>query len=333
MDSEVDVAAEPDLVAHHIRQVVAQFLAEHAEPGDRVLLAVSGGADSIALAAAAAAVAPDLGISLHAVSVDHQLQPGSAAVATTAVETCKKLGIPGEVVRVVVPVGEGLEAAARAARYAALQQAAVGSVGILLAHTLDDQAETVLLRLTRGSGNRSLAGMREVSPQAEGVPLWRPLLRSRRAELVASLDSYGLAAHVDPHNSDPRFLRVRVRQELLPVLRDVLGPGVEPALARSADLAREDADALDGLAAGIFTAWGEPAELEVAGLAPEPLALQTRLVRLWLLRVGVPGSDLGYQHIRTVHRLATDPRMQGPVRLPAGVEIGRESGRLRALPR
>ena len=207
-----------------------------------VLVAVSGGADSLALADALAFEWDNAG----AVIVDHGLQPDSAQVAEQAAGTCRALGLhPVEIVTVaVVDEGTGLEAAAREARYAALTDAAErhGAVAVLLGHTRDDQAEQVLLGLTRGSGTRSLSGM----PRSRG-PFRRPLLGISREETRAACAAEDVEFWDDPMNDDPAFTRVRARRALADLDRD-LGPGVAAALARSADQLRADADHLDALA-------------------------------------------------------------------------------------
>nr|WP_246783894.1 tRNA lysidine(34) synthetase TilS [Cellulomonas persica] len=218
-----------------------------------VLVACSGGPDSLALAAGAAFAVPRSGRRVGAVVVDHGLVPGSAEVAARAAEQCRALGLdPVLVVPVQVTGTGGPEAAARAARYAALEQAAdeSGAAAVLLGHTLDDQAETVLLGLSRGSGARSLAGMAPVRGR-----LRRPLLGIRRQDTLAVCAVLGLEPWHDPTNAgqpgDP--LRSRVRAHVLPVLERELGPGVAQALARSATQLREDADALDAAAAALLT--------------------------------------------------------------------------------
>ena len=224
-----------------------------------LLVACSGGADSLALAAAARVVGARRGLSVRAVVVDHGLQPGSDEVAARVVSQLAQ-GVadvsmtairpqlaPMEVAVVAVrveAVGEGVEAAARRARYQALESAAAPGELVLLGHTLDDQAETVLLGLARGSGTRSLAGM----PARRG-PFVRPLLGLRRATTRAACADFGLEPWEDPHNEAPGFARARVRHRVLPVLEAELGPGIAEALARTAALARADADLLDELAA------------------------------------------------------------------------------------
>ena len=218
------------------------------EPGDLVLAACSGGADSLALAAALAHEAPRLGLRGGGVTVDHGLQEGSAAQASRVEAALLALGLdPVRQVRVTVPPGAGgPEAAARSARYTALEQEArqTGAAAVLLGHTRDDQAETVLLGLARGSGARALAGM----PARRGR-FRRPMLGLARATLREACLAQRLEPWDDPHNRDPSYARVRVRHQALPALEEALGPGIAEALARSAAQLAADCEALDDIAA------------------------------------------------------------------------------------
>lgn len=299
---------------------VVQAVGAALEPSDtRLVVACSGGPDSLALAYAVAHLARRHALPYAGVVVDHGLQHGSAAVADRVRVQLGDLGYPQvRVVRVAVTGGGGLEAAARTARHAALEEAARPDGTVLLGHTLDDQAETVLLGLARGSGARSLAGM---APRSRH--LVRPLLGLRHATTVQACTELGLPAWTDPHNTDHRFTRVRVRETLLPVLETELGPGVAESLARTADLARDDADLLDALAAD-----ADPGtdHLRTDLLANLPRALRTRLIRRWLLRHGVP--DLHRSHVLQVEALVTHWRGQGPVHLP-GRAVGRSEDSLR----
>jgi tRNA(Ile)-lysidine synthase len=267
------------------------------------------------------------------VIVDHQLQPQSALVAADAAEKCRALGLSDVRVKaVVVTAAAGLEADARTARYSALQAVAaeVGARAIVLAHNLNDQAETVLLRLARGSGVRSLAGMRPVTAIENGVPLWRPLLGVPREHLALSLQDYHLDAHEDAHNSDERFLRVKIRQRLMPLLREVIGEGVDLALSRTAWLSQMDADALDAIAARAWPDCIDSDEVVTSRMAEMPLAIQTRILRTWLVARGAKSASLTLEHVMAVHRLMSDPRISGPIKVAGGLEVSRESGRLRA---
>ncbi|KGI70082.1 tRNA lysidine(34) synthetase TilS [Mycolicibacterium rufum] len=300
----------PGAVAQ-LRAALLRFAGEHLVDGERWCVALSGGPDSLALTAVAATLRPTT-----ALIVDHGLQAGSPAVAATARDQALTLRcVAAQVLCVDVGTEGGPEAAARAARYAALEQARAGAP-VLLAHTLDDQAETVLLGLGRGSGARSIAGMRPHDP-----PWCRPLLGVRRGITHAACAELALTPWQDPHNTDPRYTRVRLRTEVLPLLDDVLGGGVAEALARTATALREDNDALDGLAADA-AAGGEPgADLPVASLTPLPAALRRRVIRGWLLAGGAAGLTDG--QIRAVDALVTAWRGQGGVAVPSPVPLQR----------
>ena len=300
--------------------------------GATVLVACSGGADSLALAAATAWVAPRSGLIARAVVVDHGLQDGSAQTATSAAQACTDLGVPAEVVRVEVGTNGGPEAAARAARRRALAEAAVrhGAATVLLGHTQDDQAETVLLRLARGSGARSLSAM-----SRESDPWRRPFLGLPRAVVrraaQEALEPLGLSAWDDPHNEDPAFARVRVRT-LLAALETELGAGVVRGLARSADLLRDDADALDAMADDAYVAIVTPGDeghaAETSALQALPAAVRTRVIRRMALASGCPGEDLGIDLVRRIDALVVDWHGQGAVQLPGGATASRVCGRL-----
>jgi len=288
--------------------------------GALVLVACSGGADSLALAAALAFEAPRHDLRAGALTVDHGLQPGSDERSRQVADHLRTHGLtPVEVLTVTVGHAGGPEAAARDARYAALASAAdrLGAAAVLLGHTRDDQAETVLLGLARGSGARSLAGMAPVSGR------WRrPLLDLDRATTrAAALD---LPVWDDPHNADPAFTRARVRHDLLPALEKALGPGIAAALARTASQLRADTDALDALAEAAYAECG----LQVAALQALPTAVRTRVLRRAALDAGAPASDLTAGHIAELDRLLTDWHGQGPLHLPGRVEATRRCGRL-----
>jgi tRNA(Ile)-lysidine synthase len=279
----------------------------HLDGGDRWCVGLSGGADSLALTAVAAQLRPTT-----ALIVDHGLQPNSAAVAERARVYALELGCVGaQVLGVTVGSAGGPEGAARTARYGALESARAGAP-VLLAHTLDDQAETVLLGLGRGSGARSLAGMRGYDP-----PWCRPLLGIRRTVTAAACAELGLAPWQDPHNTDPRFTRVRLRTEVLPLLEQVLGGGVAEALARTATALREDGEALDTAAAEIEAPAGA---LPIENLDGLSAAVRRRVIRAWLLDGGA--CDLSDVQIRGVDALVMAWRGQGGVAVPS--ELTRE---------
>ncbi|MBB1252675.1 tRNA lysidine(34) synthetase TilS [Streptomyces sp. OF3] len=336
-----------------------------------VLAACSGGADSMALASALAFEAPRLGLRAGGVTVDHGLQAGSAERAAEVAERLTAMGLePVEAVTVTVGRGAGPEAAARAARYAALDAVAerAGAAAVLLGHTRDDQAETVLLGLARGSGTRSLAGMAAVTGSgAAPAPLGplggpadgssadpaagpasrryrRPFLAidrqtTRRACMVQSLPVWD-----DPHNTDPAYTRSRVRHEAMPILEKALGKGVIEALARTAQLARDDADALDAWAADAERSVRVPfqgdrltrdaesapgsAVLDVNRLYALPPAVRRRVLRRAVLAAGAPAGSLFARHIEEADRLITAWRGQKPLNLPGRVEVRRRGGTL-----
>ncbi|WP_109470899.1 tRNA lysidine(34) synthetase TilS [Ornithinimicrobium cavernae] len=325
----------PDVAA--TRVAVRRSLTSLGLAGSPVLVACSGGADSLALAAAAGFVVPRAGGTVGAVVVDHGLQAGTAAVAEAAAAQCRTLGLaPVEVVRVrVETTREGPESAARDARHTALTDAAerVGAAAVLLGHTRDDQAEQVLLGLARGSGTRSLAGMPPARPARPGsaVRLVRPFLSVPRAATEGTCRELGLTPWSDPHNDDEGFTRVRARK-ILPVLERELGPGVAAALARTADLLRDDAEALDAAAHTAYGRLGDP-PWPVSGLVGLPAAVRRRVWRELALAAGSPSGALTGEHLRGVDSLVTHWRGQGPVDLPGGLRIHRRGDLVTLLDR
>jgi len=294
-------------------------------PDSLVLVACSGGADSLALAATVAFVAPRLGLRAGLVSVDHGLQDGSGARAAQVAAWGAGLGLaPSVAVPVVVGTAGGPEAAARAARYAALAVAARdhGAAAVLLGHTMEDQAETVLLALARGAGPRGLAGM-PARRIIDEVPFIRPFLAASRTQTHAACAELGLTPWEDPHNADPSYARARVRAAL-PVLVNALGADVVANLARTARLLAADTALLDELATRAAPA-GDPL---VADLVALPAALRTRVLRDYALRLGAPAGALSTTHIEALDALVVGWRGQGPVALPGGIEVTRRDGRL-----
>ena len=289
-----------------LRAALAGFAATWLADAQSWCVALSGGPDSLALTAAAAVTLPTT-----VLIVDHGLQADSEAVASAAADQAMDLGcVRAQILRVQVGETGGPEAAARTARYAALDAARQGAP-VLLGHTLDDQAETVLLGLGRGSGARSIAGMQPSDP-----PWYRPLLGTRRGLTRAACAELGLAAWNDPHNLDPRFTRVRLRTEVLPLLEEVLGGGVAEALARTASALREDTDTLDALATQDLSTARSGDGLGVVPIQDLTPALRRRVIRAWLLTGGASG--LTDTQIRAVDALVTQWRGQG------GVAVGSE---------
>ena len=293
----------------------------------QLVTACSGGADSLALAFAARYVASRRDLKYAAVIIDHGLQQGAADIAARVRDQLDRLGyhdVTITAVQVDRSAAAGLEAAAREARYRALDtEARARSATLMLGHTLDDQAETVLLGLARGSGSRSLAGM-----ASRAGHFVRPFLGIRRATTEQVCAELGLNPWQDPHNADRRFTRVRVRETVLPTLEAELGPGVAEALARTAELVRDDNELLDRLAteASRIEGMGGTDTLDCAALQAQPPALRRRIIRLWLLTHGL--GDLSLRHISAVESLVIDWHGQKAIQIP-GATVTRTAGRLR----
>lgn len=297
-----------------VRLAVRRTLADLA-PGDPVVVACSGGADSLALLSATVFEAKRGSWQVIGVTVDHDLQEGSAEHADRVVEQMRRLGVAESVtarVRVEAP-GVGPEAAAREARYAVLGQVAArfAATVVLLGHTRDDQAETVLLGLTRGAGGRALQGMRRAFEVYR-----RPLLDLSRVDTETACLVEGIDFWSDPHNSEERFTRVRVRTKVLPLLEDELGPGVAETLARTADMLREDTAYLDDVAAAAREAARSGEGLSVSLLVPMAGAIRTRVLHLAALEAGALSADLSHTHVLEVDHLLTDWHGQKWVDLP-----------------
>ncbi|MEU8521093.1 tRNA lysidine(34) synthetase TilS [Streptomyces sp. NBC_01216] len=319
-----------------VRRVLHDILTEHdadtgaPETEPLVLVACSGGADSMALASALAFEARKLPLRAGGITVDHGLQDGSGQRAAEVAGRMATLGLtPVESLTVTVGRAGGPEAAARDARYAALDDAAErhGATAVLLGHTRDDQAETVLLGLARGSGIRSLSGMAAVSGTSRRYR--RPFLELDRQTVRRACVAQELAVWDDPHNTDPAYTRSRLRHEGLPALEKALGKGVVEALARTARLSRDDADALDSWAADAeASVRDETGRLACDKLHGLPAAVRRRVLRRAVIAVGAPAGSLFARHIEEVDRLVTGWRGQGAINLPGRVEARRQGGRL-----
>ena len=313
-----------------VRSAVSGFFDRHqVSEGSLVLVALSGGADSLALAAATRFVGAQCRLRVGAIIVDHGLQTGSAELAATVSETAMSVGLdPVEVVRVSVGSEGGPEAAARDARYAALRSAAErhDAAVILTGHTRNDQAETVLLGLARGSGPGSLRGMAEL----DGL-IGRPLLDVTREATHAAALAEGLEPWDDPHNSDERYSRVRVRHTVLPAMENELGPGIVDALARTADLVRDDDDALDLLAAGMAhqVVSADPVSFAAEDVVHRPRALRTRIIRIAAERAW--GTTITHAQTRAIDALLVNWHGQGKVDVTGG-SVVRHDGRIRFDP-
>ena len=306
-----------------VRNAVRTWLDKY-EAGDKVLVAVSGGADSLALSHALSIEAKECVITVIGVTVDHQLQENSGAQAEKVKEQLKNFGLSCIIKKVKVEIKDGLEASARKARYEALQETAQehNAIAVFLGHTRDDQAETVLLGLARGSGTRSLSGM----AHHKGLYV-RPLLEVTRVQNEQYCKELKLEFWNDPHNENPDFSRVRVRTVALPALEKSIGPGIAEALARSAHLLGDDADALEN--------WAKREEdeldlsdLDCSHLETLPRAIRTRIIRAAIYAAGAPAGMVTMEHVGGVEALISGWSGQGALNLPGGVKVERISGRL-----
>ncbi len=312
--------------------------------GTPVLVACSGGADSLALLAATVFELRRAEVRVVGAVVDHGLQPGSADHTARVVAQMAALGCDETAsIRVTVDPGpRGIEAGARHARYVALAQLAqhVGAGRVLLGHTMDDQAETVLLGLTQGSGARSLSGMRREFHADDGPggqpaePLFqRPLLEVTRAQTEAACRAQGIEWWDDPHNTDPRFVRSRVRHTVMPVLERELGPGVAAALARTGHLVREDVEALDDIAEQEAAERDFGAGEAGASLEPLPPAVRKRVLRLAALGAGCPPRELTSAHVTALEAMVWERRGEPrDLDLPGHLRAVRRVGVLRLVP-
>lgn len=302
-----------------------------------LLVACSGGPDSLALAAIAAHFARRSDVRVGAIIVDHGLQEDSAAVAAQTAQTLTDLGLhPVITEKVQVPVGNmGPEMAARTARYAAFKKAveATGARAVLLGHTLDDQAETVLLGLSRGSGTRSLAGMPPVRVEG-GVTYLRPFLGLRRADMLDICEAETLIPWIDPTNADQSLMRARIRHSVLPYLEEHLGGDVARSLARTAAVAGPDADYLDEQARDAFEGVLLPAGTAVRGIEREDAVLLDRAqvaalhpaLRLRVLAAACKaagGENPGFERLQALDSFTAEYAVAGPVQMPGHVSAYR----------
>ena len=306
-----------------LRNAIRPWLLK-ANSHEPILVGVSGGADSLSLACATSLEAGQTHQVIPVV-VDHGLQENSAMIAEQTVNKLKKFGFDDVFAgKAQVTLTDGIEASARRARYQIFNQAleTYGSNLFFLGHTQNDQAESVLLGLARGSGTKSLSGMAEVNGA-----FVRPFLSISRATTEAACKELGIEFWNDPHNLNEEFTRVRVRKNVLPMIETQIGPGITEALARSAKILRADSDALDEMAAGIFASQ-DSRDLDIAVLADLPKAIRSRVIRLAIYAAGAPAGSITSDHLEPIEALVTDWRGQGPSSLPGGVKVGRISGRL-----
>ncbi len=313
-------------------QNAVQNLLKDLDPGDLVLVGCSGGADSLALVWTTSVVGKRLELKTGAVIVDHQLIPESNDVAQNAKKQCEELGIEKVIIKKVEvnQTNEGLEAAARIARYEAFENVLheTNAKVILLAHTQDDQAETVLMRLTRGSGAKSLSGMSAISGK-----YLRPFLHLRKKIVHDSLDLIGMKAWQDPANFDNQYLRVKVRQELMPKLIEVLGEVAISSLDKTSQLLRLDNQALDELAQQFVDAQDDVKKngLKVKELENLPEAIRTRVLKICAVASGVHPGPFSFEHIEAIDALVKNWHGQGNVDLPGFIQATRVDGSLRFI--
>ena len=311
-------------------QNAVQNLLKDFDAGDYVLVGCSGGADSLALAWTTLVVGKRLELKTGVIIVDHQLFPESNSVALNAKKQCEDLGIEEVIIKKVnvEQNHEGLEAAARIARYEAFENVLqeTNAQVILLAHTQDDQAETVLMRLTRGSGAKSLSGMAQVSGK-----YLRPFLHLRKKLVHDSLDLIGLKAWQDPANTDHQFLRVKVRHELMPKIVEVLGESAISSLDKTSQLLRLDNQALEDLAQQFFGSQKDVKTkgLEISELEKLPEAIRTRVLRICAIASGVHPGPFSFEHIEAIDALVKNWHGQGNVDLPGFIQATRVDGSLR----
>lgn len=302
---------------------VVQALTSHLEAA-QIRIGCSGGADSLALSAGVAYLTrrtPALAGRVEVMIVDHGLQADSAQVAQRAADQVDRLGLPARICRVeVVRSCEGLEADARRARYGALTDGLDPNARLLIAHTMNDQAESVLLGLARGSGTRSLAGIAPVT-QINDVQVHRPLLGLPRSITRQACQDWGLEIWDDPHNERTDFLRVAIRHQVLPRLAETFGADVVAALARTATLARIDADELDRQARQL----NDPSvdDLEIGVVEKAPRALADRILRAWLIAHGV--DQPSFNHVASVRELIDHWHGQKGIDLPGGIRVRRHA--------
>ena len=310
----------PILLQNAVSNLLKDF-----EPADLILVGCSGGADSIALVWSASVVCKRLNLNLGVLIVDHQLIAESNQVAENTKKQCAEFGINQIIVKKIKVVleNEGLESAARKARYKAFEEVIkeTNAKALMLAHTQDDQAETMLMRLTRGSGAKSLSAMSEVSGK-----YLRPFLHVRKFEIKDALEKEDIKYWNDPANSNSDFLRVKVRNELIPKLIEVLGDSVVEALDRTSMLLKNDNDILDQIALNHYQ---ENRQLLISKLEDLPSAIRTRVIKLAALDAGVNPGPFSFEHIEAIDALVTNWHGQSHIDLPGFVQASRVNETIR----
>jgi tRNA(Ile)-lysidine synthase len=328
-----EMPARVGLFPSHVRETIRRY--QMLEGGETVIVAASGGPDSTALVRALAALGPDLRLSIHLAHLDHALRPDAGEDAVFVSRMSEALCLPyhqGTAHPRALAAGEGisLEDAARRLRYRFLIGLArqTGASVVATGHTLDDQAETVLMRLLRGSGLEGLGGIPPVRVEA-GVRIIRPLIETTRGEIEAYLKSHGIGWREDSTNRDPAILRNRIRGSLLPVLEGY-NPNIRQALARLAALVRDDAEALQALsqahAAAMLSGGTRAARISLAAFARLPIALQRRVLRTALQRVRGNLHAVRFVHLEEARRLALEGNTGSWLALPGGMRVTRLAG-------
>lgn len=321
-------------------RTVQHTIQKHAllRPGDRVLIAVSGGADSVALAYALHFLKKQYRISITLAHLNHRIRGRAADQDAQFVkELAWRLGLhcvqgKTDVPRMACEQGVSLEMAARESRYEFLERTAreVGANCIATAHTSDDQVETVLLKLTRGAGPQGVSGI-PYCAERRGLRILRPCRDVTHAEAVRFLRRYGLTWREDKSNLDMTFLRNRVRHQILPLLESKLNPQVRRAILRTAELLREENEWLDSIARGLWSECVESAkrnELSVEKLNSLPRAARRRILRLWLVAGGVDADQLGFETIENIERLLVAPRGTRAVPISGALRVVRRYKKL-----
>ncbi|WP_216388531.1 tRNA lysidine(34) synthetase TilS [Arcanobacterium phocae] len=338
---------------HHLVNVTRHAMSEaiagltHGAP---LLLAVSGGSDSMAMAKTAAFIGPKHGVDLHAICVDHKIRPESAREAQYVAHTLGQWGVDVHIAEVDLAGNDGPEGNARVARYGAIAQQArlLGDshpAPVFLGHTLNDQAETVMLGFGRGSGAKSIAGMPKTGqlPLHSDVPMVRPFLGLTRDQLRTVCNELGVTWVDDPSNeldgpwkcADGTSLRrSAVRHQILPQLQNVLGPGTVEAIGRTASMLQDDNQALEFYARAEYDRVcfsSEPVTIDCLVLADVPQAVRRRVLKYALEESGVRGGELVYWHIARLDKLVTERKNNCGLDLP-GVRAWRDSHQLRFEP-
>jgi len=317
-----------------VRKAIEEFAL--LSDGDTVLVALSGGPDSVALLAALQMLAEDYGVSVAAAHLNHGLRGEAELDECFVRELCSRRMVPLTVERADIPAwkkaaGRSTEDMARAVRYEFLERAAakMGAHRIALGHHLQDQAETVLMNLFRGSGSEGLKGM---TPMRAGRYI-RPFLHIERHEIIVFLTQEGLDCVMDRSNDDRRYLRNRIRHDLLPMIRRDYNRNIDLALARTAAVLKDEDEFFQSRVNRILTAWNiavapEGFSLEVEKIRAQPIALSRRLVKHLLERLADAEQGIYFHHVQAVLELAFAPRPSGCLHLPHGLEAKRDYGRL-----